>query len=284
MAGNPTIRRRQLAAELRDARKAAGISVEDAASALDASTSKISRVETGQHSMRPLEVRELCRIYGVSDERTEQLVTLAREGGQKVWWQSLDLRRTYSTYIGLENSATAIWNYQTNYIPGLLQTEDYARAVIRGTRPTLNHDEVERLVKVRMDRQDLLQRPDAPDLWLVVDEAAVRRQIGGRVVMAAQLASLAERANVLPNLNLQVMPYRAGAHPGMDGSFVVLEFAEPGMTPTVFIEGPGGDVILERDEDVRRFTLTYGHLRARALDPQDTLHMLADLGTDHGLD
>jgi hypothetical protein len=184
------------------------------------------------------------------------------------------LPAVYSDYIGFESEARAISNYESLFVPGLLQTEDYARAVIRGTLPHATDDQVEIRVRARMERQGLLTREDALRFWAIMDEAAVRRVVDGRPVMRAQLAKLQEMAQ-LPHVTIQVIPYEAGAHPGMTGSFVVLEFPDPADRSLVYLDSMAGDLFLEDDLEIRRYILMFEHLRAAALRPDEAAALLA---------
>jgi hypothetical protein len=180
----------------------------------------------------------------------------------------------YSDYIGFEEEARSISNYESLFIPGLLQTEDYARAQLHGTLPHATGEEIQNRVTARLERQQLLTRANPPRLWAILDEAAARRQVGGHQVMAAQLARLGEAA-AQPHITLQLIPFDADAHPGMDGSFVVLEFPDPADPSIVYTESAAGGLFLEEEDEIRRYTLMFGHLRAAALRPAATTAALA---------
>ena len=272
---NPTVRRRRLGAELRRLREGKEMTAEEVAGRLMVSQSKISRLENGRRSISPRDVRDLCDVYGVEDERVrESLMAMARESRQRGWWHAFgDI--PYSIYIGLEAEASAIRNYESLFVPGLLQTRDYAQAVVTGIQPDTDAEAVHRRVEVRMERQRRVHGPGALDnFWAVVDEAALSRVVGSRTVMAAQLAQLAELGES-PHVNLQVIPFEKGAHPGMTGAFSILEFPESADTAVVYLEGVTSDLYLEKEADVRRYTGLYDHLMAAALSVTDTRSLIA---------
>jgi hypothetical protein len=180
------------------------------------------------------------------------------------------------TFIGFEGEARSSWNYESLFVPGLLQNEDYARAVITGTLPFASREEVERRVEVRMERREVLRNENPLELWGIVDEAALRRQVGGRAVMRAQLRQLLE-ATELPNVTLQVIPFDAGAHAGMADSFVFLQFAEEAIPDVVSVETMAGELFLEAESDIRRYKLVFEHLRAVAASPDASRSLIASI-------
>ena len=270
MAGrsSPTVKRRRLAAELRHLRETAGLTIDEVAERLEWSTAKISRIENARVSVLPRDVKFLLSVYGITDndDAWEVLTSLARESRQKGWWQQYGeaVPDWFEVYVGLEAEATTISGYDAEFVPGVLQTKDYARAVHRAQLMTATGDEIDRLVSVRLARQELLTSDDAPQLWLVLNEAVIRRAVGGRQTMRAQLERLAEASN-LPNLTLQIVPFSAGAHPAMDGSFKLLSFGDPTDPNIVYIEYHTGALYLEKRDDVTRYSLMFDHLRAAAL-------------------
>lgn len=278
MAGNvnPTVRRRRLGSELRKLREAKGMTAEEVATRLLVSQSKISRLENGRRSISQRDVRDLCMVYGVDDERiVESLMTMARESRQRGWWHAFgDI--PYSVYIGLEAEATSIRNYQSLMLPGLLQTRNYAAAVISGMQPEASPADVEKRVEVRMRRQDRIHDEDPVRFWAVLDEAALHRVVGSRQVMREQLEHLAE-LSTLPHVTLQVIPFAIGAHPGMTGAFSLLEFPEVTDSDVVYLEGVTSDLYLEREADVQLYTVMYEHLRAEALPPEQTRVLMAEV-------
>lgn len=275
---SPTIRRRRLGAELRRRRETAGVTIEAVAERLECSASKISRIETGHTSATPRDVRDLLEIYGVLGIEAEELVQIAREARQKGWWHPYSAVLT-GAYVGLEAAAKSVRAYEQQVVPGLLQTEEYAKAMIRAARPDITDDEVERRVRVRMGRQSLLTQDDPVDLWVVLDEAVVSRPVGGDAVMRAQLARLVE-ATDLPNVTLQVLPFDTGAHAGMDGTFAVLDFPEPGDPDVVYAENATGGLFLEKTEELRKYIFIFNHIRAAALPPEESGALLAKLAKE----
>jgi transcriptional regulator with XRE-family HTH domain len=278
----PTVRRRQLMAELKRLREATGLSQEAVAEQLDWHSTKLMRIETGRTAPHPNDVRLMLEVYGITDrDQVAALVKLARDARQRGWWYSYRdvLLNRYEFFIGLESEATSIRNFELAMIPGLLQTEDYARALIGSGPLELGADEVARLVDVRMTRQHVLAKDDRPQLWAILDEAAIRRTVGGRGVMRAQLAHLAEETE-RARTTIQVVPYEAGAHPGQAGPFVMFAFAEPTEPDLVYMETVGGNLYLDKPDEVRLYTTAFDHLRALALSPVDTRAMLHAAGAD----
>jgi transcriptional regulator with XRE-family HTH domain len=230
---SPTARGRRLRHELRRLREEAGLTHSEVARRLDWSASKLSRIETGQSRVQTGDVRDLLGAYGVTDEATaEALVQLAREARRRGWWTRYTDVLGSGTYVGLEADASALHTYESMFVPGLLQTEDYARAIIRADLAKPDPETLERRLAARMARQEILSRPDPPQIWAVLDESVVGRPVGGPAVMRAQLQYLIEVSN-RPNtpLTLQVLPLTVGAHPGMNGPFVILEFQSPNDPP-----------------------------------------------------
>ncbi|MEU6372749.1 helix-turn-helix transcriptional regulator [Streptomyces sp. NPDC046909] len=277
-AGGPTVRRRQLGAELRRLREQAGKRIEDAATHLECSMSKISRVETGQAPIKARDVRDLLEWYGVSDPlRIETVMQIHKDAQQQGWWAHYGdvLPSGMATYAGLETDARVLRQYESTVVPGLLQTEDYARAVLATAWNNQPH-ETDQLVRFRKERQTLLTRqPDPLELWVVLEEIALRRPVGGREVMAAQLRYLTE-AVTMPNVTLQIMPTAKGAHVAMAGPFSLLEFP-PQASTVVYVESAAGNVYLEKERDVRTFVQTFDLLRAAAPDPQEAHALLEQL-------
>ena len=264
--GSPTVRRRELGALLRKLRKDKDLTVDQVTTYLECSASKISRIETGQRGATPRDVRDLCDLYGVTDQaERERLVGLAREGKQQGWWQSYDLPFATPMYVGLEAEAVRIKDYDSAVIPGLLQSADYLRALHDDPLPEptdreLTPELVERRVEARLIRQQLLTRRQPPPLefWAIMDEAALHRLIGGPAVMSAQLKRVVE-AMQLPNVTVQVIPYSIGPHPALDSTFNILEFS--GAAPhLVYSEGLAGFIFMEREEDVERYNDVFRHL------------------------
>ena len=272
----PTVRHRRLAIELRRMREAAGMTQEDVAERTGKDRSTLYRLENAQQRPQRSTLIQLMDLYRVDGQQRDELLTLLREAKQRGWMQPRrsDLPEIYSDYIGFESEARAISNYESLFIPGLLQTEDYARAVITGTLPHATPDEVESRVSARMERQDLLTGDDPPRLWAIMDEAALHREVGGPAVMRQQFDRLRESA-ARPHVTVQVIPYAAGAHPGMTGSFIVLEFPDPADPSLVYLESMAGDLFLEDDQELRRYVVMFDHLRAAALRPAESVTLIS---------
>jgi transcriptional regulator with XRE-family HTH domain len=254
--GGPTVLRILLGAQLRRLREARNITREQAGYAIRASDSKISRLELGRVSFRERDVADLLTLYGVHDPaEREKALALARRASTNGWWHHYGdvLPRWFENYIGLEEAASRIRAYEVQFIPGLLQTEGYARAVTLLGHGGAGEEEVERRVEMRMKRQELLLRPDgAPHLWAVVDEAVVRRPLGGRDVMREQLRHLIERCE-LPNVTVQVVPFARGGHAAAGGPFSILRFAEPDLPDIVYLEQLTSALYLDKREDIERY-------------------------------
>ena len=269
---SPTIRRRRLGVELRRHREEAGVTIDVVADRLGCSTSKVSRIETGHTSATPSDVQHILDIYGVDDSIKAELVQIAREARQKGWWHPYSTVLT-GAYVGLETAARSIRAYEQQVVPGLLQSEEYAIALIRGARQDYPDQEIEQRVRVRMQRQALLIQDDPIDLRVVLDEAVLSRPVGGEPVMLDQLKKLIETAR-LPNVTLQILPFAAGAHAGMDGSFVILEFEEEGDADVVFIDNATGGLFLEKSEELGKYIPLFDAVRSSALPPEESIEMI----------
>lgn len=264
--------------QLRRLREAAGVTIDQVAEQLECSASKISRIETGQTGVTPRDVRDMAAVYGVPPEEAELLLRFAREARQKGWWQLYGTVLT-GAYVGLEAAADGIRAYEALVVPGLLQTEGYARAMIRTGRPDIDTEEAEKRVRVRMNRQSLLTQDDPLDLWIVLDEAVLHRPVGGRAVTREQFDHLVRVAD-LPNVTLQVLPFATGPHAGMDGTFTILLYEESAGQNLVFVSNAAGGLFLEKEEELQRYSFVFDHLRATALDPEDTVTMIAGLAKE----
>jgi transcriptional regulator with XRE-family HTH domain len=265
---------RRLAAQLRELREGAGLTQEEVSERTGKDRSTLYRLESAHQRPQKSTLIQLLDLYGVAEPQRGELLTLLRDAGQRGWMRPYrsELPDVYSDYIGFEDQARSISNYESLFVPGLLQTEAYARAQLRGTLPSASQDEIESRVAARMERQPVLAKDEAPKLWAIVDEAALRRLVGGREVMRGQAARLLE-ARSLPNVTMQVIPYGAGAHPGMDGSFVILNFPD-GDDPIVYVESAAGGLFLEEDAEMRRYILMFEHLRAAASGLDATAELL----------
>ncbi|MEU4730009.1 helix-turn-helix transcriptional regulator [Streptomyces sp. NPDC023588] len=279
---NPTIARRRLGAELRRLREITGMTTQQVAARLLMSQPKISLMENGRRVIKPRDVRDLCGLYGVQDQRhVDHLMRLAGESGRQGWWNAYE-DVPYGAYIGLEAEAAAIRSYEPMVIPGLLQTAAYARAVIAGTIPHATAEQAATRLQVRMRRQDRLRAPVNPlRLWVVLDESALRRAVGGRGVMREQLDHLS-RFSTQPHVTLQVLPHDAGAHPGVSGQFSLLEFVDATDVSVVYLERFTSDLYLEKRSDVQRYSDMYAHLQAQALSPDSTRHLIEEAAKAYG--
>jgi transcriptional regulator with XRE-family HTH domain len=275
--GGPTALRMMLGAHLRQLREARGISREDAGWRIRSSESKISRMELGRVSFKERDIADLLTLYGVSaqDER-DRLMALARNANTPGWWHRYGdvLPSWFQSYLGLEAAATVIRTYEIQFVPGLLQTADYARAVILLGHRAAPADEVNRRVSLRMDRQRILTRRDPPHLWVVMDEAVLRRPVGGREVMRGQLAALIE-ASKLPNIRLQVIPFHAGGHAASGGAFSILRFRDQDLPDVVYVEQLTSAIYLDKRDDVDHYVAAMETLAAEADPPHRTAAMLA---------
>jgi transcriptional regulator with XRE-family HTH domain len=272
---NPTLRGRRLAMELQRRREATGMSREEVARQLEWSTSTLFRIETGRSRPQPGNVRVLLELYGVTGPERDGLIQLTRDARKPGWWHSFRdvLPNPYEVYIGLEAGTASIRNFEPVVVPGLLQTADYAREIFRNGPIELDPDGVERLVEVRLARQEILFRDDRPRLWAVIDEAVIHRVVGGTEVMRRQLRHLADAAQQ-GKTTIQVMPYCAGAHAGTIGAFVILDFQEAADPAMVYVETLAGDIYLEERSDVNRYTLAFDRLVAAALHPDNSVQLI----------
>jgi len=268
---NPTLRRRELGFLLRQLRTERGLSLEDVTQRAMFSATKLSRLETGRAGASPRDIRDLCIVYEITDAaERDRLMTLAREGKQRAWWQQYDL--PYATYVGLEAEAAAISHYASGVLPGLLQVEGYARAIFETGEPPLDRAAIEQRVEARIKRQALLAGDDGPRYHCIVDEATLHRPLGGLAVMRTQLLQIAEAAP--PKVTFQVIPFEAGAHPGLESNFVILAFDQPMVNDVVYIEGAIGNMYLENAADLERYTRMFTRLQSIALDPEGSAAMI----------
>jgi transcriptional regulator with XRE-family HTH domain len=272
---SPTIRQRELGMRLREFRTAKGFTVEDVARELLCSPTKISRAETGARRATLRDVRDLCQLYGIDSETSAELMQLAREARQSGWWTKYDDLRI-SPYIGMEQAASAITTFGMYYVPGLLQTEDYARAIIKGIAPKIEEDILDQRVEARMRRQKLLFQPKPPKYRVLLDEAVLHRQVGGPAVMRAQFDKILsfsreERAAV------QVIPYEVGAYGATDSNFAYLEFAGTMLPDLVFVETLTSQLYLERPDELARYREGLEYLRDEALNPRDSAKKIEEV-------
>ncbi|MBT2525260.1 helix-turn-helix transcriptional regulator [Streptomyces flavidovirens] len=278
---NPTVRRRRLGQELRRLRELKGMTAEEVAERLLVSQSKISRLENGRRSISQRDVRDLCGVYDVEDHRiVDSLMQMAKDSRQQGWWHAFgDI--PYSVYIGLETDAASLRVYDPQIVPGLLQTPQYAEALITGALPETAVSDVEKRVNVRLRRQERILTADQPlRLWAVIDEAALRRVVGDRQLMREQLEHLVEQSQ-LPHVTVQILPFDMGAHPGISGHYAILEFPDAADSSVVYIEGVTSDLYLEKANDVQKYSVMYEHLRAQALNVEASRHFIANIAKEY---
>ena len=273
MAGSPSMRRRRLAAELRRLRTEAQLTVEDVAGRLQWPASKVSRIENRQVGVSPQDLRKLLDLYQAKDRAyREQLLEMGRRATERGWWQSYSgLLPALGNLIGLEAEAATIRAYEPELIPGLLQTADYARAVIRAGYPGDTKEQIDRRVEIRLERQEALTRtdPPPPKVSVVLNEGVLARRVGGPEVMRAQLEHLIrerDRANVV----IQVLPFSTGEHPAMVGPFTMLTFLDPADPGVVNVENVLGALAMEQPEEIRAYEEVWRALQARAVSPDDS--------------
>lgn len=270
-APGPTLRQRELGARLRTLRAALGLTVEEVGEALLCSPTKISRIETAKRRPSLRDVRDLCLLYKVDGATTDEFMQLAREAREQSWWkQYSDLN--LDPYMGLEESATAITSYTMYYVPGLLQTEDYARAIIKGIAPKMDAAVYEDRVEARLRRQEVLSKESPPNYRVLLDEAVLRRPVGGAEVMVAQLEKVL-RAVEMQKVTVQVVPFEAGAHAAQDSNFIFFDFAE--QRPIIFVEGLIKHQYSEREADILRYREAVESLRDAALSTRESRQLIA---------
>jgi transcriptional regulator with XRE-family HTH domain len=274
----PTVRRRRLGSELRRLREDHSIKLEEVADRLGVAASTLSRIETGKAPTKSVYLSAMLEMYGVTDPSQRQvLVDMAREGHRKGWWSVYDdvLPTGFGIYVGLEAEAAGLRSFEGEVVQGLFQTPDYARAILREVQVRDTDEQVERLVDLRMKRQEVLDRNPPLDVWMILDEAVVRRTIGGPEVMRDQLARLVE-ASRKPNVTLQVLPFSSGSHAGLRGPFSILEFPERADPDVAYVESVAGIIYLEKEREVRTCAEAFDRLRAAALSPGQSTDLIFD--------
>ncbi|MEV6544823.1 helix-turn-helix transcriptional regulator [Streptomyces sp. NPDC051665] len=273
MAGSPTARRRRLSIELKKLRETNAFTCAQVGQALDWSGSKVNRMETGSGRVQPSDIDALCRFYDTTDELREFLKSLAREAKTRGWWQvhGAGVPEWFNIYIGLEQDASTFRQYQCELIPGLMQTEAYTGELHR-TGAHMSAEDIDRAVQVRMERQAMLTRPDAPDAWFVVNEGSLRNVIGDRTLMREQLEHVLESVE-LPSVTLQILPFDSGTYP-VTGTFTMLGFPAPEDPDLVYRDGITDAVYLEGEHHVREYTKAFDGLRAAALSPQRSAQLI----------
>ena len=272
---SPTVRQRELGMRLRQLRTEKGLTVEDVAGQLLCSATKVSRAETGARRQTLRDVRDLCQIYEVAPETSAELMELARQAREPGWWATYDDRKVIP-FIGMEQEATSITCFGMYFLPGLLQTEDYARAIIKGIVPKIDPAILDQRVAARMRRQQLLDQPKPPRYRALLDEATLHRQVGSPAVMKAQLEKLLlyvqeEKATI------QVIPFDVGAHAAMDSNFDYLEFESSPLPGLVFVESLVIQLYLDRPDQLKRYAEALEYLRDEALSPRDSAKRIEDI-------
>jgi transcriptional regulator with XRE-family HTH domain len=281
---SPTVRRRRLGQELRQLRDAAGLTIEEVAERLEVSPAKISRIETGRVGVRPRDVSDLLDQYEVQGSHRDNLLTLTREARQQGWWHSYSdvLSEGTDIWVGLETEAKTIRSYEVQLIPGLLQTSEYARAVLRAHyRSEQSPEQIEQRVKFRMARQQLVIEQNNTPIWVVLDEAVLRRQMGPPEVMQSQYRRLIELSEEY-NITIQVLPFDAGVYSGVPVGFLIMQLAQPDPD-VVVIEHRGGVLYLERPQEVAAYTHIFDRIRATAKGPEESISFISNqLKTESG--
>ncbi|RIV39607.1 helix-turn-helix domain-containing protein [Micromonospora radicis] len=274
MTASPTVRRRRIARELRQLRERAGMTLDVAARQLDMSKSNLSRIENAQIGIKPRDVRAALALYQVTGNDAEALIEIARGAQQRGWWQHYSdvLPEWFEFYVGLEAEAATLRTYEAEVVPGLLQTEAYAREIYR---LTAGEEDVDRKVAARLRRQDVLRRDDPAELSVVLNEAVLLRPVSNRAVAADQLSYLETMAQ-LPNVTIQVLPFAAGGHPAMNSPYVILTFADAADEAVVYLENLTTGLALEEVSQVRSYSLVHERLRRLALDPAASLVRLKE--------
>jgi len=272
----PTVRRRRLGAELRRLREAHSLKLEEVAEKLGLAPSTLSRIETGKAPTKSAYLTAMLEMYKVEDPGARKvLVDMAREGHRKGWWSIYDdvLPSGFDIYVGLEAEASGLRSYESDVIHGLLQTTDYALTVLRELRPRDSEEQITRVVDLRMQRQRLLDQDPPLDAWIILDEGAIRRNIGGAAIMRRQLEHLVQ-ASRWSNVTLQILAFESGAHAGLIGPFAILEFPERTDSDVAYTESLGGMIYLEKDREVRACAEAFDRMCSSALSPVASVELI----------
>jgi transcriptional regulator with XRE-family HTH domain len=274
MSERTTTRRRQLGAMMRKLRARQGMTLEEAGRLVGVSKATVSRYETQAGPVRWIVVDALCREYGATEAERRAVVALAKDAKQQGWWSSFadSIPESMNLLLTLEDEAVAESHFACVYVPGLLQTRAYSTALQKANEVPLEQAEIERLVDIRMKRQEILTRPKPPRLWAILDESVIRRVVGSPETMRGQLDKLLE-ANELPHVTLQILPFSQGAHAAALGSFVIIGGAEPTLD-VVYVDFHTGSLFLEKDEELERYRLAFEYLRAQALNMEASSAMI----------
>jgi len=282
MTTGPTVRRRRLGTELRKLRESNGYKLEEVAAQLGVAPSTLSRIETGKAPTKSAYLNQMLEMYGVVEPGQRQvLIDMAREGHRKGWWAAYDdvLPSGFDIYVGLEAETAAVRGYEISVVHGLLQTPDYARAVLSEMFPRHATEQIDRLVDLRIERQRRLDDDPPLDLWAILDEAVIRRPVGGNQVMRGQLEHLLDMA-AKPGVTLQVLPFASGAHAGHGGPFSILEFPNRSDSEVAYVESVAGYLYLEKDREVRTRVEAFDRLRAAALSPSASVDLIAQVANE----
>ncbi len=276
----PTIRLRRLAGQLRRLRDGTELRREDVEEKTGINSTTLYRIETARTRPQYRTLAALLKLYGVPSDEQERLMALYKQSANQGWIQPWheDLREEYTAYINFEAEAQGVRNYSGLFVPGLLQTEDYARAVIRGILHEASDERVEDRVRTRMERQAVLAKAKPLKLWVIIDEAALRREVGGTDIMRAQCEALVKAA-MAPHVTIQVIPFSSGVHPGMPGQFLILEFEDPMDADLIYLDSQAGEIFLESDADIKHFRTDFDQLVAVAKSPKDSLSLIAEIAT-----
>ncbi|WP_345462347.1 helix-turn-helix transcriptional regulator [Actinoallomurus oryzae] len=278
-ANRPTVRRRIVGAQLRRLRESCGLDRRRAADCIGVGESRLSRVETGRAGLDEDDVKRLLELYGIDrQEERDALLALVQEANRPGWLQAFSgaMPAWFRPYVDLEEAAQVIRTYEVQFVPGLLQTEDYARAVISQGRSMLSAEEVDRRVELRLRRQRILTASNPTRLWAVIDEAALWRPIGGPEVTRAQLRALLDAAR-LQHITVQVMPFHVGGHAGEAGAFSILRFPEPELHDIAYVEQLTGAMYLERDDDMDSYGATMERLCVQSASPQESMDLISKI-------
>lgn len=277
---SPVGQMRRLGLMLRKMREHSGMTLEQVAERMECSQSKISRIETGHNSVNTRDVRDLLGIYGVSGPDADDLIAMARAARQRGWWHPYT-NVLVSAYVGLETDTREIRTYEHQVVPGLLQTPEYAKAMWQAARPDLNDEDISTRVRVRMERQSLVHRQENPvSFKAVLDEAVLSRPIGGDAVMRAQLWRLHNAATTMRNVTIQVLPFEAGAHAAVDGTFAILDFSEPTDARMVYAENATGGLFLDKVEELNTYETIFDQVRKQALDEEQSALLIERLAEE----